>query len=101
MSPVLDFLQQQQFSEFQKRAAWSKARIIPGYDTSIIRMDICGAWIRWIDYGNTDSEWGWEVDHIYPASLGGTDHTNNLQALQWENNRAKGDSTDGFVCAVK
>ena len=101
MSSILDFLQQKQFSEPQKQAAWAKAQIVVGHDPSAIRKDVCGAWIKWVDYGNTASQYGWEVDHIYPESRGGTDHPDNLQALHWQNNRAKGDSISGFTCAVK
>lgn len=90
----------QGFSEEQKQIAWSKARIVPGRDPNTIRKDACGAWIKWADYGNIDSEWGWEIDHIHPVALGGTNHPSNLQALHWKNNRAKGDSITGFMPAV-
>lgn len=88
------------FSEEQKQIAWSRAQIVPGRDPNITRKDACGAWIKWADYGDTNSEWGWEIDHIHPVVLGGTDHPNNLQALHWKNNRAKGDSITGFTPAV-
>lgn len=88
------------FSEAQKQIAWSKAQIVPGRDSSIIRKDACGAWIKWANYGDTNSEWGWEIDHIYPVARGGTNSPNNLQALHWKNNRAKGDSIIGFSPAI-
>ncbi len=71
---------------------WNKGRIILGYDPQIYRHDTCGKVMRRSDYGDTDSSMGWEIDHIFPKSKGGTDHINNLQPLQWENNRKKGDT---------
>ncbi len=91
---------QNQFSEEQKLVAWQKATVVPGYNSANYRKDRYGAWIKWGDYGNTSSKWGWEVDHIYPVSRGGTDNPDNLQALHWKNNRAKGDSIGHIVPAV-
>ena len=71
----------QQFSDRQKLIAWQKAVVVPGYDAGEIRKDSCGAWIKWADYGNTNSQWGWEIDHIYPVARGGTDMPGNLQAF--------------------
>lgn len=101
LSSFFGALQPNQFSLETRLAVWAKARAVPGKDASVIRLDTCGAWIKWADYGNTDSQWGWEIDHIYPQSRGGSDQLENLQALQWKNNRAKGDTLTGFVCAVK
>lgn len=88
------------FSEEQKIITWNRARIVPGRDPNVIRKDACGAWIKWASYGDTNSEWGWEIDHIYPVARGGTDHPSNLQPLHWKNNRAKGDSITGFIPAA-
>ncbi len=81
------------FSESKKRAVWNKAEIIQGIDPSVRRKDRCGAWIDWDQYGNTiDKGKGWEIDHILPVALGGGDDLGNLQPLQWQNNRKKGDN---------
>lgn len=79
---------------------WNKATVVPGRDPNELRKDACGAWIKWSQYGNTDSQYGWEIDHIYPASLGGSDLLFNLQPLQWANNRKKGDSTGVDYCTI-
>ncbi len=78
--------------EAKKRAVWNKGTPISGYDVSIWRRDACGHAMRYSDHGSTISEYGWEIDHVFPAALGGTDDLDNLQPLYWENNRRKGDT---------
>lgn len=80
-------------------AVWNKARIIPGYNSDILRKDSCGAWIRKDQYGQLADN-GWEIDHIHPVSKGGSDSLENLQPLQWSNNRHKGDNYPSWSCAV-
>lgn len=81
------------FNESQKQAVWEKGIIVKGHNPNEYRKDACGALILFDKYGDTTPHGGgWEIDHIKPISLGGTDDINNLQPLQWQNNRKKGDS---------
>ncbi len=82
-------------------AVWRKARIVPGVDPAVRRKDACNAWIEFANYGKTVHDGtGWEIDHVMPVSRGGTDSLSNLQPLQWENNRHKGDNYPNWSCAT-
>jgi 5-methylcytosine-specific restriction endonuclease McrA len=83
-------------------AVWNKGQIVSGYDPSLVRKDVCGAWIHWNKYGVTvDYGNGWEIDHKKPVAKGGGDEIDNLQPLQWQNNRKKGDDFPASnFCAV-
>lgn len=70
---------------------WNKARPYGNLDPAQYRIDECGALMRFDDYGNRDSDYGWEIDHIVPVSRGGTNELSNLRALQWDNNATRGD----------
>ena len=71
---------------------WHKGRKIGGFDANVWRHDICGRPMRFSDYGNINSSFGWEVDHVKSVAKGGTDNLSNLKPLQWENNRDKDDT---------
>ena len=74
------------------RMVWNKGKIANGYNPEFWRKDIFGFFMHFPDHGNTNSEYGWEIDHIIPSSKGGSDNLSNLQPLFWKNNRYKGDN---------
>jgi len=71
--------------------AWKNAKPIRGEDSAEYRQDPYGNKIRRDSFGK-DSTLGWEVDHIKPKARGGSDSTQNLQALKTSVNRDKSDS---------
>ena len=79
---------------------WQTARKVEGMDARMVRKDPCGAWIVRDKFGMSDNEYGWEVDHIYPRSLGGDDNPVNLRPMHCANNRSKGDCYPSYIVAV-
>jgi hypothetical protein len=87
------------FSDEVKRLVWEKGIIIKGLSPDEYRRDICGNIIAWSEYGNRQSDQGWEIDHIVPKAMRTVagfellefDNINNLQPLFWRNNASKSD----------
>lgn len=75
-------------SEEVKLAVWNKGYRINGYDPREWRKDTCGYVMKYSEHGK-EGKYGWEIDHIFPESLGGSHELSNLQPLFWLNNRKK------------
>lgn len=75
-------------SIFLQWVAWQKATPILFAPPYTWALDAYGNLIHYKDYGKR-TLFGWEIDHIFPASKGGSDHPDNLRPLYWAANRRK------------
>lgn len=97
-----------EITEDLKKTVWRRAQKVEGYDPDQARKDACDAWIIYDHFGNTDSDYGWEIDHIYPqskladAGIDSTliDNVKNLRPLQWKNNRSKDNDYPHYSAVV-
>ena len=69
---------------------WDKGKPIPGKDRDLYRRDVYGNEMYKPSLGKQGDK-SWEVDHIRPKAKGGSENLRNLQPLQTETNREKGD----------
>lgn len=96
------------FKEEQIQDVWNRASTVEGYDKNRFRKDACGAWIIREKYGDTDSMYGWVIDHVVPQSIlvekgfpkEMIDNPQNLRALQHENNASKNDDYPSYSAVV-
>ena len=61
-----------------KRAAWARTSPVSSANAWDIRKDCLGNLVRYSDFGNRHSPFGWELDYV-----GSTD-PENLQAMNWK-----------------
>lgn len=79
---------------------WKRDAEMEGLDSNLFRKDACGAVMARSQYGMRDSNFGWEIDHVYPIAMGGDDNIENLRAMQWENVESKGSDFPVYKSAV-
>ena len=84
------------FDDEDINKVWNKGREIPGKDPKVTRQDACGTPMKKDDYGDRESDYGWEIDH---KDAKGSDNLSNLQPLQWKNNASKSDGELKCKCS--
>lgn len=85
------------WTEEAKLAVWNKAPISGIHNSREIRFDPCKALMHWSEYGNRESDYGWEIDHVVPEQFlhdNGVpedliDNIDNLRPMHWSNNLKK------------
>ena len=75
---------------------WQKARVVAGQYPGEIRVDDLGNYIARSQHG-TMLPMGWEIDHLLPVALGGSDDLSNLRPLHWQANRSAGGRLGGLL----
>ena len=75
------------------------------FSTRADQIDPFGKKIKFGEYGQ-DSEFGWEVDHIWPlnpegSNPKGADTLSNLQPLHFQSNNAKANKLNGKAMGKK
>ena len=78
-----------------KRAAWARTSPVSSANAWDIRKDCLGNLVRYTDFGNRHSPFGWELDYV-----GSTD-PNNLQAIIYFKPLAGNAGLAGEVVAVE
>lgn len=80
-------------AELDRYIVWDKGRkvLFPApLDPAVWRQDDFGQLIRWSDYGDRNSAYGWEIDHRVPTGLGGSDLLSNKRPLHCSVNAGLG-----------
>ncbi len=91
---------EKEFGREMTAKVWAKASGNQNY-MELEAFDISGRLMLWDEYGNRNSEFGWEIDHIVPREKGGHSVLENLQPLNWRTNEEKSDTYPWSVSEVQ
>ena len=97
-----------EFSDKEIKDFWDRTNTVDGEDKNEVRRDASGAIIHYSDYKNRDSDYGWEIDHIYPRirlEQAGVpeeliNDPRNLRPMNWKNNVSKGSDYPSYTTVV-
>ena len=78
------------------KTVWNTGVPIIGYDAEIWRRDHLGHIIRFDDYKDEESAYGWRVDHIRPISMKGFDGPSILEPTYWKTTFMKNERSQVF-----
>ena len=71
------------------------------FGNSKVGYDFYGLEVRKGSYAQTGSQYGWNIDHIYPESMGGSDDFSNLQITHIYTNSERGNKNTFWVDGTK
>lgn len=73
-----------------KRSAWARTSPVGNHQHAWeFRKDRLGNLVRYGDYGNRKSPFGWELAAIEPRGLAGVTDAGSVQALHWRASAAR------------
>lgn len=95
-------------TEDLKKKVWKDGLTVNGYSPNEVRKDACGAFMIYEKYGDRESDFGWEIDHVCPKSLleelgykeDEIDNIDNLRPMHWRNNLSKGNDYPSYTSVV-
>lgn len=87
------------WTDYAIREVWNKGLDVDRRNPDEGKLDQAHGKILFSEYGNRESDFGWEIDHIFPeAKLRSAgvpqeliDHIDNLRPMNWQNNIRKSD----------
>ncbi|MCW2242287.1 HNH endonuclease [Azospirillum canadense] len=84
-------------ADVRKWLAWNSVPTHPDFPFGDWKLDTDQYWMHVTDHGDRSSPHGWEIDHILPRALGGSDRPCNLRARHWYGNVRAGAAVRGLL----
>jgi hypothetical protein len=71
----------------ERERVWAKAHPVAGRDPSVWRRDDDCRLMRFADFGDRKSPYGWEIE-VFPSTEG-LDEVSELRAVHWESHASR------------